>query len=94
MSIPEQGAPAGASPDPSTAVTEPLVVRRGSSARFRPRVEPPQEETVVVSRGILGVRDRDKKAQTSRERRVAGDLPSWEPLPPGELVVRRPPGQG
>lgn len=93
MSTPEQGTLAGA-PDSSSAATEPLVVRRGSAARFRPRVEPPREETVVISRGILGVRDRDKKAQTSRERRVAGDLPSWEPLPPGELVVRRPSSEG
>ena len=82
MSTPEQGTLAGA-PDSSSAATEPLVVRRGSAARFRPRVEPPREETVVISRGILGVRDRDKKAQTSRERRVAGDLPSWEPAARG-----------
>lgn len=27
---------------------------------------------------------------TTRQRRVVEDLPDWEPLPPGETVVRRP----
>jgi hypothetical protein len=27
---------------------------------------------------------------TSRQRRMAEGLPSWEPLPPGEVVIRRP----
>jgi len=27
---------------------------------------------------------------TSRERRMVSSLPEWEPLPPGEIVVRRP----
>jgi hypothetical protein len=27
---------------------------------------------------------------TSRARRMVEGLPSWEPLPPGEVVVRRP----
>ncbi|MFI9239198.1 hypothetical protein [Streptomyces cinnamoneus] len=27
---------------------------------------------------------------TSRLRRLVADLPDWEPLPPGEIVVRRP----
>ena len=29
---------------------------------------------------------------TSRVRKVAEGLPDWEPLPPGETVVRRPGG--
>ena len=92
MSTPEQGEPEGA--DSSPVAAEPVVVRRGQHPPASgPGFEPPREETAVISRGILGVRDRDKRAQTSRERRVAGDLPSWEPLPPGELVVRRPSGQ-
>ena len=27
---------------------------------------------------------------TNRERRIVSSLPAWEPLPPGEIVVRRP----
>lgn len=27
---------------------------------------------------------------TSRVRRMAEGLPSWEPLPPGEILIRRP----
>ncbi|MGW7077260.1 hypothetical protein ACWGH2_18685 [Streptomyces sp. NPDC054871] len=27
---------------------------------------------------------------TSRLRRIAEELPDWEPLPPGETLVRRP----
>jgi hypothetical protein len=27
---------------------------------------------------------------TSRQRRMAEGLPSWEPLPPGEILIRRP----
>jgi hypothetical protein len=29
---------------------------------------------------------------TSRVRKVVEGLPDWEPLPPGEIVVRRPGG--
>jgi hypothetical protein len=28
--------------------------------------------------------------QTSRTRRMVEGLPAWEPLPPGEILVRRP----
>jgi len=27
---------------------------------------------------------------TSRQRRMAVGLPSWDPLPPGEVLIRRP----
>ncbi|PPA60730.1 hypothetical protein [Micromonospora chalcea] len=30
------------------------------------------------------------KRSTSRARRMVENLPDWEPMPPGELVVRRP----
>ena len=70
--------------------TDPVVVQRGrAAARLRPRPQadlPP--DGVIVSRNVLGSRS-DTRPQTSRERKIAGDLPAWEPLPPGELVVRR-----
>lgn len=70
----------------------PVIVRRGRSAeRFVPKSEMPQDSgEVIVGRGLLGTRNHDRKSQTSRERQVAGDLPEWEPMPPGELLVRRP----
>lgn len=66
-----------------------VVVRRTRGTdRLRPRVVP-SESTVIVGRNVLGSRA-SGKPQTSRERQIAGDLPDWEPLPPGELIVQRP----
>jgi len=66
------------------------VVRRvpRSAGRFSGRVVTPQTEDQLVSRAILGGRT-GKKPTISRNHIVAGDLPDWEPLPPGELTVRR-----
>jgi hypothetical protein len=75
---------AGAAPD-----AMPTIVRRGHAAtRLLPRAEEPESSTVVVHRSVLARRSSDKP-KTSRERKIAGDLPEWEPLPPGELVVNR-----
>ncbi len=74
----------GPSPVPQT----PPTIRRGRAGeRLRPRQQP-LPESVVVSRGVLGSKS-SSKPQTTRERRIAGDLPEWEPLPPGELRVHR-----
>lgn len=48
-----------------------------------------EEQQVIIGRSLL-TSQRDRKPQTSRERQIAGALPDWEPLPPGELLVRRP----
>lgn len=68
----------------------PIVDRRGRAARRLARRESTTapDQGVIVSRGVLGSRA-DGRPQTSRERKVAGDLPSWDLLPPGELHVRR-----
>lgn len=67
---------------------ESLVIRRGISAtRLLP--PPPPTETTVISRQVLHPRASGTRPETSRERKIAGDLPQWEPLPPGELFVRR-----
>ena len=64
-----------------------VVIRRGhSAARLLPAQ--PVAETTLVSRNVLHARA-TKKPETSRERKIAGDLPDWEPLPPGELHVHR-----
>lgn len=63
-----------------------------AAGKFRGRVETPQSEEQLVSRAILGSRSSKKPALT-RNHVIAGDLPDWEPLPPGELsVIRRPSG--
>ena len=67
---------------------EPLVIRRGLSAtRLLPPTPP--ADTTVISRQVLRPRAGGTRPETSRERKIAGDLPQWEPLPPGELFVRR-----
>lgn len=68
-----------------------VVVRRPRSAgKFLPRTQPEGgSNDIVIGRSLMTARNRDLKPQTSRERRVAGDLPEWEPIPPGELFVKR-----
>ncbi|MEV0322779.1 hypothetical protein ACIBKX_20890 [Streptomyces sp. NPDC050658] len=45
---------------------------------------PPRDSPWAAGRRATGER------VTTRLRRVAEGLPDWEPLPPGETVVRRP----
>lgn len=62
------------------------VIRR---TRRRPFIPPsPDTGPAVVSRELLS-RDRSRKSQLSRNRKIAGDLPAWDPLPPGEVVIHR-----
>lgn len=74
-------------------MTEPeqeLTVRRPrAAARLLPRDSTP-DAGVVVSRNVLRSNATAAAPTTDRERRIAGELPDWEPLPPGELLVRRP----
>ena len=74
-------------------MTEPeqeLTVRRPrAAARLLPRESAP-DPGVVVSRNVLRSNATAAAPTTDRERRIAGELPAWEPLPPGELFVRRP----
>lgn len=59
---------------------------------FEPRpAASPKEQPVVLERNVLRSQSRGKgDQQTRRQRIVAGDLPAWEPLPPGELFLSRP----
>ena len=60
-----------------------------AAGKFSGRVETPQSEEQLVSRAILGSRSA-KKPHISRNHVIAGDLPEWEPLPPGEIsAIRR-----
>lgn len=82
--------PAPLTPAFAAATAEPVVLvrRRPDGPRLLPREIPPAEQGVTLSRNVLGSRA-ETKPQTSRERRIAGALPDWEPMPPGELLVRR-----
>ena len=66
------------------------MVRRPTS-RFLPPPPPPEKVSGLVSRDFARIKR--KKAGTpelGRKRKIAGDLPGWDPLPPGEAPVVRP----
>ena len=69
----------------------PLPIRRGrAQSRLLPPVATAEDDKqVIIGRSLLSSHQ-DRKPQTSRERKIAGSLPDWDPLPPGELLVRRP----
>ena len=73
------------------APASPFVVRRRAAGAFVPRpLEGTEGGGAVIDRHVLGARRSDDRRVTTRERKIAGDLPDWEPLPPGELIVMRP----
>ena len=78
--------------DPTTTETapEPEVLRRPStlSRRFQPRPAPRPD--VVLDRNVLRSTASDAKPQTQRRHEMVGDLPDWQPMPPGELHLNRP----
>lgn len=73
---------------PAPTTPPPPQVRRPGAGRFVPKAAP-TPDGVVVQRNVLQPSQAKEKALTSRQRRIAGNLPDWEPLPPGELLVRR-----
>lgn len=84
---------AGPTSAPQSIDEAPVVISR----RRRPQFIPPQPERpesgspVQVSRNWgLGLRSaKARESGLTRNREIAGDLPAWAPLPPGELSVRR-----
>lgn len=77
---------------------EPVIVQRTRRAPFNP---PPAERDagssgVMVSRGwglSLRAANENKSSGLTRNRKIAGELPDWSPLPPGELSVDRTSGR-
>lgn len=65
-------------------------VRRGARTRFLPRAEADTDQVTVTRRALLGERRNSGTPTLSRHHRIAGDLPSWDPLPPNEQLVQRP----
>lgn len=74
-----------------------IPLRRPSTRmrQFAPRpVADGEDEAVVLQRNVLrSAQGSAAKPQTDRRHVVAGDLPDWEPLPPGELFLKRPAGR-
>ncbi len=71
-------------------MTTPNVqVRRPVASRFVPRPADQTDETRLVRRNVLQATRSVQERATKRERLIAGDLPDWDPLPPGELLVKR-----
>ncbi len=72
--------------------SESVVLRRPSARtqKFEPRPTSEPGEIAVLTRNMLRATSGKTEHQTSRERIIAGDLPDWEPLPPGEILGRRP----
>jgi hypothetical protein len=93
--VPEASAPTfdpAPSPNPApaaTADTSGFIVRRTRTSPFLPPTPVDADETPSVSRAWATAQGKKVKGQLGRQRRMAGDLPGWEPLPPGELLVKR-----
>jgi hypothetical protein len=68
------------------------MVRRTNTAtraRFTPRKVAEPEGAASDAASIVGAPAPKSERVTDRRRQVAGDLPAWDLLPPGELTVRR-----
>lgn len=73
---------------------EPVIVRRTRRTQILPPLDEQESEVsgITVSRDWgLGLRSANSKKDSGlpRNRKIAGDLPDWAPLPPGELSVDR-----
>jgi hypothetical protein len=73
---------------------QPVVVRRAT--RLDPFSAPDPsarvEIPVVIGRNWTVPGSERKNSGLTRNRVIAGDLPDWAPLPPGELQIKRPRG--
>lgn len=74
---------------PTETQGPPIVLRRARPAVFTP---PLPDDGKLIARELGLKAGLSKQSELSRNRKVAGDLPAWEPLPPGEIHVepRRP----
>ena len=74
---------------PGAAAPTDAIVSRTRRSPFLPPVPPEDLDTPVISRAWAGVRASRPKGELTHERKMAGGLPDWEPLPPGEVLVKR-----
>ncbi|MDO4761607.1 MAG: hypothetical protein Q4A31_06800 [Corynebacterium sp.] len=75
----------------TTPATAPAVVKPTSRRRPRFVERPTDENTPIVNRRDLLTANKthNGKPQISRERQIAGNLPNWEPTPPGGITINR-----
>lgn len=86
---PLPAAPAQAQPTPD-ASGGPVLGRRQKLVRFSPPAEnAPSEQP--LRRDVLSALRTEKRSEIGRERKIAGNLPEWDLVPPSEVlpVARR-----
>lgn len=93
--VPPPPGTASASATPTGAVppTPPTIIRRPRrTPSFSPA--PPGSRPVIDRKDLLArTRDTTGGPKLSSDRAMAGGLPEWSPLPPNEMIVRRPPSE-
>lgn len=62
----------------------PIMIRRARPNVFVP--PQPQDHGQAISRD-LGQQSKITQPKIPRNRKIAGNLPAWDPLPPGEIHV-------
>lgn len=67
----------------------PPTIRRPGRVRMLPPQEPTEDSGTVISRDLLGSRNRSSRSTLGTNRIIAGNLPDWDPTPPGEILIRR-----
>ncbi len=75
----------GASPAtaaPGLGETE-VLARRPGVRRF---VSPPPDPSEPLRKDLLTTRRDSHRPEIGRERKIAGNLPSWDPIPPSEIL--------
>jgi hypothetical protein len=63
-----------------------VILRRGTPVRLVPSPGP-EDEAFVVKRNLLGDPAAPRRHELTRNRKIAGNLPEWSPMPPGEIVA-------
>lgn len=80
-----QGAQGGM-PGMNNMVQRPGARRR---PRFVPKPKREEDASFVERRNLLTATASSAKHQITRERKIAGNLPDWDPLPPSEILITR-----
>ncbi|MFD7120344.1 hypothetical protein ACFWAA_25360 [Streptomyces sp. NPDC059922] len=88
--IPEQQPRRVVPPPPQTAPQTTPPQTTAPSQTAAPRATPSQATPFQAASPWASAPARPKERATSRLRKVVEGLPDWEPLPPGEMTVRRP----
>lgn len=85
----DAGVGGGSVPEPDG-----FVVQRTRRSPFNPpATEGVELSNFTISRNWASQRVQKKPTGLTRNRKIAGDLPDWAPLPPGELLVKRKAGK-